>query len=86
MGDREKRPNSDSPLSAAISAHFAKAAGDRRCLLAHVEGRWLESMLMSYKGAQPCNRLADDQRVHLPGALIGIDCFSIGDEPPDVVL
>src|SRR6266478_2012927 len=42
--------------------------------------------LASHEGTQSCNGLADDQRVHLPCALIGVDCFGIGHEASDVVL
>src|ERR1700726_1305423 len=42
--------------------------------------------LASYEGTQSRDRLADDQRVHLPCALIGIDRFGIGHEASDVVL
>src|SRR6267378_1552451 len=42
--------------------------------------------LASYEGTQSRNGLADDQRVHLPCALIGVDCFGIGHEASDVVL
>jgi hypothetical protein len=38
------------------------------------------------EGTQPRNGLADDQRVHLPSALIGVDRFGIGHETSDVVL
>src|SRR5258707_10090945 len=41
---------------------------------------------VSYEGTQSRNGLADDQRVHLPCALIGVDCFGIGHEASDVVL
>jgi hypothetical protein len=42
--------------------------------------------LASYEGTQSRNRLADDQRAHLPCPLIGVDCFGIGHEASDVVL
>src|ERR1700674_1691516 len=40
----------------------------------------------SYEGTQSRNGLADDQRVHLPCAFVGIDRFCIGHEASDVVL
>ena len=42
--------------------------------------------LASYEGTQSRNGLADDQRVHLPCALIGVNCSVIGHEASDVVL
>src|SRR5260370_39652849 len=41
--------------------------------------------LASYEGTQSRNGLADDQRVHLPCALVGIDRFGVGHEASDVV-
>src|ERR1700733_1598634 len=38
-----------------------------------------------YERAQSRNRLADDQRVHLPGTLVGVDRFGIGHEPTDMI-
>jgi len=40
----------------------------------------------SDEGTQSRNGLADDQRVHLPCALIGVNCSVIGHEASDVVL
>src|SRR5882724_4407616 len=45
-----------------------------------------DGALASDKGAQSRNGLADDQRVHLSGALVGVDRFGVGHETPDVVL
>ena len=42
--------------------------------------------MASDKGTQSRNGFADDQRAHLPGALVGIDRFCVGDEPPNVIL
>src|ERR1700719_4354853 len=43
------------------------------------------SVQASNEGTQSGNGLADDQRVHLSGALIGVDRFRIGHEASDVV-
>src|SRR5271169_6521176 len=39
----------------------------------------------SHEGSQSRNGLADDQRVHLPCALIGIDRFCVGHETSDMI-
>src|SRR5882672_5471298 len=39
-----------------------------------------------HKGAEPRDRLADDQVLHLVGALVGIERFRIREEPRDVVV
>src|SRR5262245_42699107 len=36
--------------------------------------------------AQAGDRLRDDQRLHLPGALIGVERLGVGDEAADVVV
>src|ERR1700680_693496 len=40
----------------------------------------------SDEGTQSRDRLADDQRVHLPGALVGVDRLRVRHEAPDVVV
>src|SRR5271170_6569464 len=40
----------------------------------------------SYEGTQSRNGLADDQRVDLPCALVGVYRFCVGHEPSNVVL
>src|ERR1700761_8562211 len=40
----------------------------------------------SYEGAQSRNGFADDQGIHLPRPLVGVDRLSIGHETPNVVL
>src|ERR1700730_15446208 len=38
------------------------------------------------EGAQAGDGLADDQRLHLAGALIGVEGLGVGDKPADVVI
>src|SRR6201993_4780291 len=40
----------------------------------------------SHEGAVPGDRLADDERLHLVGALEGVDGLRVGHEPRDVVV
>src|ERR1700759_2535268 len=40
----------------------------------------------SHESAQSRNGFADDQRIHLPRPLVGVDRLGIGHEAPDVVL
>ena len=48
--------------------------------------RCFDGAFASDEGTQSRNGLADDQRVHLPCALIGVNCSVIGHEASDVVL
>src|ERR1700694_1771122 len=41
---------------------------------------------LSDKRAEPGQRSADDQGVHFPGALVGVDGLGVGDKPADVVV
>src|SRR6478672_6045852 len=43
-------------------------------------------VMASHECAQAGDGLRDDQRLHLAGALIGVEGLGVGDEAPDVVI
>src|SRR5258705_7536900 len=52
-------------------------------MLIHLPVRWRVAL---DEGAQSGDGLSDNQRVHLPGALVRVDRFRVRHEAPDVVL
>src|SRR5258708_4389496 len=44
------------------------------------------TVITSHERAQAGDRLADDQRLHLAGALIGVESLGVGDKAADVVV
>src|ERR1700740_2869047 len=82
--DRPRRPGHARGRSrAARTARSCRSRpGTRRSILAEQPDRGQASLNES---AEPCDRLADDERVHLARAFIGIDGFRVGDKATDVI-
>src|SRR5882724_11522482 len=70
-------------LSAPFMSPPFRAAGRQTLDTAHLG---IQCCLASDESAQSGDGLSDDQRVHLPGALAGIDRLRVRDETSDMVL
>src|ERR1700730_9985147 len=73
------------PLSPACRANaMCPCSGQPRP--ATTQSRSQSTTAVSDEGADTGDGAADDERVDLPGALVGVDRLAVGDEPAHLVL